>query len=122
MKQNSLEKLLQQDAPPPNPSARLAARRAALAEFARVHPAAVKPGSRGWAQGLLGAWRLSRGPQVNGRDSMPWYTRRLVIGSAASVFIAMFGVTLVWNTVKHEPELAEARPPVEEQFTGSAVS
>ena len=42
MKPNSLEKLLQQEAPPPDPAARLAARRAALAEFARVQPASAR--------------------------------------------------------------------------------
>ena len=39
MNRHSLEKLLQQDAPPPDPAARLAARHAALAEFARLHAA-----------------------------------------------------------------------------------
>jgi Ca-activated chloride channel family protein len=104
MKQNSLEKLLQQDAPPPNPAARVAARRAALEEFARQH-ATSAPARRGLVQGLLGALRLSRN-DTHGRNDMPWYSRRLVIGGAASVFIAMFGVTLVWNAYEQDPRIA----------------
>ena len=42
MNTHSFEKLLQQDAPPaPDQAARLAARQAALAEYARVHAAAA---------------------------------------------------------------------------------
>jgi hypothetical protein len=113
MKQNSLEKLLQQDAPPPNPAARLAARRAALEEFARVMPATAAPARRSRLQGLLGALRLSRNDDTShGRDSMPWYSRRLVIGGAASAFIAVFGFSLVWNTYKQDPQITELEAPV----------
>jgi len=110
MKQ-SIQKLLQQDAPAPNPAARLAARRAALEEFARVH-ADAQPAKRGLLQGLLDAFRLSRNDS-DGRDSMPWYSRRLVVGGVASMFIATFGVVLVWNTYRQDPQVMELPATVE---------
>jgi Ca-activated chloride channel family protein len=109
MKQKSFEKLLQQDAPPPNPAARLAARRAALEEFARANASATQPARRRILQALSDALRLSRN-EADGRDSMPWYSRRLVIGGAASLCIAMFGATLVWNAYERDPRIAELEP------------
>ena len=110
MKPNSLENLLKQEAPQAEPAARLAARRAALAEFARVHSqtandAAPKP--RSLLQGLLGRLRLSRGPQPRGSDTMPWYARRVLIGGAASVFVAVIGTAVVWQTLRQDPEVRE---------------
>ncbi len=113
MKTNPLEKMLQQEAPPPDPAARLAARRAALAEFARVHSSSATehvPRRGGLLQALLGRLRLSRDPQSRGRDSMPWYTRRVLVGGAASVCIALVGVAMVWNTLRHQPEVTALKP------------
>ena len=107
MKQNSLENLLQQDAPPPDPAARLAARRAALAEFAKVNPAqpisptmAAAPERRGLFQALLGALRPSRDTNDHGRDSMPLFSRKALYGGVASIAIALVGSTVVWNTFR----------------------
>src|SRR3954469_7433812 len=108
MKQNSLEKLLQQDAPPPDPAARLAARRAALAEFSRQHPApASKTAGRGVLQGLAEVLRLSRDPEKHGRDFVPWYQRRMLLGGAATLCLAVIGSTVMWNTLRNQPELTE---------------
>ena len=112
MKHNSLEKLLRQDAPPPNPAARLAARRAALDEFARLNASSDRPAARGAIQGLLAAFRLSRN-KTRGSEHMPWYSRRLLIGGAASVVIAMFGATLVWDAYQQDPRIAQISAPVE---------
>ena len=80
MKPNSLEQLLQEQAPPPDPAARLAARRAALEEFARVQPPNAGAGS-GRAgrifQGLLGRLRPSREEQSHGSTAMAWNSRRI---------------------------------------------
>jgi len=119
MKQNSLEKMLQQDAPPPNPAARLAARRAALEEFARANPAVAPVERRGFIQGLLGGFRLFRN-DTHGRDDMPWYSRRLVMGGAASFFIAAFGVTLVWNSYRQDPAITELRSEVKVERAAEA--
>jgi Ca-activated chloride channel family protein len=115
MNTHSFEKLLQQDAPPaPDQAARLAARQAALAEYARVHAAAanepVAPGTSVF-QALLGALRLSREPQSRGRDVMPWYSRRMLLGGAASVCLLVVSGTLVWKTLKVYPEVATLEPP-----------
>ena len=119
MKQHSIEKLLQQDAPAPDPAARLAARRAALAEFAKLHPSpqiAPQPERPGLFKALLGALRLSR-DNDHGRDSMPLFSRKALYGSAASLCLAIVGSTVVWNTLKHDPNVGrlsadavEARP------------
>jgi len=76
MKPNSLENLLRQEAQKPDQAARVAALRAALAEFARVHPQTgndAAPKSHSVLQGLLGRLRLSL--QTRRSDTMPWYTR-----------------------------------------------
>src|SRR5262245_3321555 len=106
MKPNSLENLLKQDAPKPDPAARVAARRAALAEFARVNPqtandAAAKP--RTALQGLLGLLRLSS--QTRGSDTMPWYMRRGALSGAAGICIAVVGSMVVWTTLQHDPDV-----------------
>ncbi len=116
MNTHSFEKLLQQDAPPaPDQAARLAARQAALAEYARVHAAAanepVVPRSSIF-QALSGALRLSREPQSRGRDVMPWYSRRMLLGGAASVCLLIVSGTLVWKTMKLYPEVARLEPQV----------
>src|SRR5262245_57038261 len=112
MKPNHLEELLKQDAPPPDPEARVAARRAALAEFARVHvTSAVEPAkpSTSFFQGLLARLRLSREPQASGSDSMRWFNNRMWMGATASVCIALVGSVVVWNTMREDPRVAEVR-------------
>jgi len=108
MNQSSLEKQLQQQAPAPDPAARIAARRAAVEEFKRLH-GAVAPQStsrRGIFQGLSGLLRPSR-HQQDGSDSMPWITRNMWLSGAASICVALVGGTIVWNTLKQHPELTE---------------
>ena len=104
----SFEKLLQRDAPPaPDAAVRRAARQAALAEFARVHAAAANGSAaprRSLLQALSDALRLS---STQRRDDMPWYSRRMLLGSAASVCLVIVSGTLVWKTVRVQPELAE---------------
>ena len=112
MKPNSLENLLKQDAPQPDPAARVAARRAALAEFARIHPqtandTASKPRSK--LQALLGLLRLSS--QTRGSDTMPWYSRRGLVGGAASIFVAVIGSAVVWETLRQDPQVTELNRP-----------
>jgi len=109
MNPNPLEKLLQQPAPPPDPAARVAARRAALAEFARVQsaPVADSAQSRGFFQALWARWRLSRESNSHGRDSMPWYSRRMLLGGAASICIALVGGMVVWQTLQQDPRITE---------------
>ena len=114
MNRHSFEKLLQQDAAPaPEQAARQAARQAALAEYARVHAAAanepVVPRTSVF-KALLGALRLSREPQSRGRDVMPWYSRRMLLGGAASVCLLVVSGTLVWKTMKVYPEVARLEP------------
>jgi Ca-activated chloride channel homolog len=115
MNTHSFEKLLQQDAAPaPDQAARLAARQAALAEYARVHAAAAnEPVARGRSlfQALSGALRLSREPQSRGSDVMPWYSRRMLLGGAASVCLLIVSGTLVWKTTSIHPELATLELP-----------
>src|SRR4051812_19436473 len=109
MNQSSLEKQLQQPAPAPDPAARLAARRAAVKEFKRLHGAvAQEPATerRGGFQGLLGRLRLSRHRQ-DGSDSMAWYSRKMWVGGMASMCVALLGGTIVWSTLRQHPELTE---------------
>ncbi|HEX6396932.1 MAG TPA: von Willebrand factor type A domain-containing protein [Steroidobacteraceae bacterium] len=112
MNPHSFEKLLQQDAPPPpDAAARRAARQAALAEFARVHAqVANDPASSRWSlfQALLGGLRLSS--QTQRSDDMPWYSRRMLLGGAASVCLVVVGGALAWKTLRVDPSLAELSP------------
>ena len=41
---------------------------------------------------------------------MPWYTRRVLMGGAASVCIALVGVAVVWNTQRLQPDVTELTP------------
>ena len=107
MKPNSLEHLLQQQAPAPDPTARLAARRAALEEFQRVQAAnagAAKPARKSWFQ-ALSAWARPSREQSHGSAIMAWNSRRMLLGGLASVCIALFGSLLVWNVKQQQPEL-----------------
>jgi Ca-activated chloride channel homolog len=112
---HSFEKLLQQDAPPPpDAGARRVARQAALAEFARVQAeASGQSDASRWSmfQALLGALRLSSHTQRS--DDMPWYSRRMLLGGAASVCLVMVGGALAWKTLRVDPSLAELSPTYE---------
>jgi Ca-activated chloride channel homolog len=108
MKQN-LEKLLKQQAPPPDPAARVRARRAALEAFAQVVPeeSAAKPEvakSKGLLQGILAALRLSR--NESGRDTMPWYSNKTLLGSAASLSMATIALMLAWPLIEQNKGVA----------------
>jgi len=112
---HSFEKLLQQDAPPPpDAAARRVARQAALAEFARVQAeASSQSDASRWSmfQALLGALRLSSHTQRS--DDMPWYSRRMLLGGAASVCLVVVGGALAWKTLRVNPSLADLSPAYE---------
>ncbi|HEV7609742.1 MAG TPA: von Willebrand factor type A domain-containing protein [Steroidobacteraceae bacterium] len=123
MNEKSLEaKLARVSAPAPDPEARLRAKRAALAEFSRVHAASAQPGAHkaGRFQGLLGAVRLSRESTSHRRDSMGWSTRTRLFAGAASVCLAVIGFAVVWpmlggggaRLLEHTPENALPPGPV----------
>ena len=42
---------------------------------------------------------------------MPWYSRRMLLGGAASVCLVIVSGALVWKTVRMNPELAQTSPP-----------
>jgi Ca-activated chloride channel family protein len=97
MKVNSIESTLSgMKAPAPDPQARLRAKRAAMAEFTRVHPVrnadAPSPGS----QGLWNAIRLFRDDSSHGRSFMNWFAGRNVFAAAASVCVVGLGIAMVW--------------------------
>src|SRR5215510_12712667 len=98
MKPRSFEEMMKQDAAPPaDPAARRAARQAALAEFTRLNASAANetlPPRRSPFQALLGALRLSREPHSPGSRVMPWYSRRMLLGGAASLCLVIVGGTL----------------------------
>src|SRR5262245_26870984 len=102
------EQMLKEDAAPvADPAARNAARQAALAEFKRLNAQAANetlPPRRSKFQALLGALRLSGESNSRGREIMPWYSRRMLLGGAASVCLVIVGGTLVWKTQQSSPE------------------
>ncbi|MEO8018310.1 MAG: von Willebrand factor type A domain-containing protein [Pseudomonadota bacterium] len=114
MNEKSMEaRLARMSAPAPDPEARLRAKRAALAEFSRLHGAQAASAARktGWYQGLLGALRLSREGTSHGSESMGWSTRTRLFAGAASVCLAVIGLAVVWpmlggggeKLLEHEP-------------------
>jgi Ca-activated chloride channel family protein len=101
MNENSIEaKLARVTAPAPDPAARLEAKRAALAEFARVHAANRQSGETSAApsKGLWDALRLFRIDSSNGRDSMNWFVRRNLFAGAAGACVLALGLAVVWPT------------------------
>ena len=114
MKPRSIEDILRQDAvPAADPAARRAARQAAMAEFTRLNATAANetlPPRRSTFQALLAALRLSRESNSRGSDVMPWYSRRMLLGGAASVCLVIVGGTLVWKTQRLSPEVARLEP------------
>jgi len=103
MKPNSYENVLKETASPaPDPQARLLAKRAALAEFARVNAESAAPADarKGFFQGLSDAWRLSRERQSHGSDVMGWNARSKLFAGAASVCLAVVGFAVVWPMIR----------------------
>ena len=103
MKPKSYETVLKETAAPsPDGEARVFAKRAALAEFARVNAEQVAPPpiKTGFIQGLLGALRLSRERQSHGSDVMGWNARSKMFAGAASVCLAVVGFVVVWPMIK----------------------
>ena len=43
---------------------------------------------------------------------MPWYSRRMLLGGAASVCLLVVSGTLVWKTMKLYPDVARLEPQV----------
>jgi Ca-activated chloride channel homolog len=101
MNENSIEaKLARVTAPAPDPAARLEAKRAALAEFARVHAAnsQSEESSAAPSKGLWDALRLFRIDSSNGRDSMNWFVRRNLFAGAAGACVLALGLAIMWPT------------------------
>jgi Ca-activated chloride channel homolog len=120
----SFEKLLQQDAPPPpDAAARHAARQAGLAEFARLHAGAANESTaprRSLFQALSDALRLSS--QLQRSDDMPWYSRRMLLGGAASVCLLVVSGALVWKTLRVYPAANVMAPAPYEPGDANRVS
>jgi Ca-activated chloride channel homolog len=85
-------------APTPDPQARLRAKRAAMAEYARMHASASQSEQTYAAasQGLWNALRLFRDGSSHGRTSMTWFVSRNVFAGAASVCVVGLGIAMVW--------------------------
>jgi Ca-activated chloride channel homolog len=85
-------------APTPDPQARLRAKRAAMAEYARMHGSASQSEqtSSAASQGLWNALRLFRDGSSHGRTSMTWFVSRNVFAGAASVCVVGLGIAMVW--------------------------
>ena len=103
MKPKSYEKLLEETAaPPPDPQARVLAKRAALAEFNRIHAAdAAQQPKRGFFQGLLGAFRHSGESHSHGSDVMGWNSKSRMLAGAASICVAVLGFAVIWPMMKN---------------------
>jgi Ca-activated chloride channel family protein len=82
-------KLARMTAPPPDPHARVAAKRSALAEFARVQAA---------SQASAAPARLSR-QESRGRFAMNWLVPRGWNGAFASLCVVALGTALIWPIV-----------------------
>jgi Ca-activated chloride channel family protein len=97
-------------APAPDPQARLRAKHAALAEFARAH-AANQPHLQGRFQAL---WRRLRpSPETNsGSSSMNWLMNRGLMAGAAGVCVLALGVALVWPNLSRDIEDVGGVPAV----------
>jgi Ca-activated chloride channel homolog len=125
MSERSFETELARLAPPaPDPAARLSAKRAALAEFARVHTHAPEeegaPRKQNAFKAFLTALRLTREEQQHGRTPMSISTRNTLFGSAATLSVAVLGVALMWPTIRRDgglpaPELPPARNAIEQR-------
>jgi Ca-activated chloride channel family protein len=93
-------RLKRMTAPPSDPQARLAAKRAALAEFARVQ-AANDEASRAASQGSDAPQRLSR-QSSRGRFAMNWLVPRGWSGAFASLCVVALGTSLMWPMISRQ--------------------
>ena len=106
MKDSLAEQLKKIEAPAPGAEARAAARRAALAEFARVQE--TRSDSPVRSQGSWSWLRLSR--TNNGSPQMKWVVSRAMFGGVASLGITVFAVAVLWPMFRNSPELQSRDP------------
>ncbi len=128
MSDRSFEADLARLTPPAvDPAARLKAKRAALAEFARVHAdrAESEQGARKQSalKGFLASLRLTRDGQRHGRAFMSTSTRNTVFGSFATLSVAAIGLAVMWPTIQRDgglpvAELPRAHSAIEEPPAG----
>jgi Ca-activated chloride channel family protein len=101
MNENSPEaRLGRMTAPPPDPMARLLAKRAALAEFARAQ-AANDDASHTSSQASDARQRLSR-QEGRGRSAMNWLVPRGWSGAFASLCMVALGASLMWPMISRQ--------------------
>jgi Ca-activated chloride channel family protein len=121
MKDRSVaEKLENLAVPKPRAEARLAARNAALVEFARVQaqgdlrdqPASVLPDAApAVRQGFWSRLRLSRDDSRHGSSRMKWgLVSRTAFGAAASGCVAAFALAMMWPMFRGDADLPSALP------------
>ena len=104
MKPKSYETVFKEmAAPPPDPEARVLAKRAALAEFARANAGASAPAvpKKGFFQGLLGRVRLSDDSQSHGKEVMNWNAKSRMFAAAAGICVAVLGFAVIWPMVRN---------------------
>jgi Ca-activated chloride channel family protein len=93
-------------APTPDPEARLRARRAALAEFDRVHAQDGEPGTaaRADTKGFLGLLRFFRdGPKP--ASATGWASRNRVLGGLATACVVVIGGSVMWLMPPEQREI-----------------
>jgi Ca-activated chloride channel family protein len=88
--------LREQPAPPPDPQARLRARRAALDEFARV-------------QVNKQAQAAEAGISVLPAKARAWANRTRTFAMAAGIGVAVIGIAITWPMLNHDPDLLGPR-------------
>jgi Ca-activated chloride channel family protein len=111
---DTAEKLARINAPPPRPAARLAAKRAALDEFARVQAGRAPRPAYAAQEPRQGFWswlRLSR--NHNGGTRMRWVVSRAAFGGVASACVVAFATALLWPMFMNRRDLPALPPPVE---------
>jgi len=98
MKESIESTLANLEVPTPDPKMRLRAKRAALAEFERVHAASQDNAatSAQSSQGLWNALRLFREGSSHGRTSMTWFVSRNLTAGVATVCVVGLGIAMVW--------------------------
>ncbi len=114
MSDHSFESQLARLAPPEiDPATRLKAKRAALAEFARVHAhdATHVESKQNTLKALFAKLRLIRDEQRHGRALMSVATRNTVLGSFATLSVAALGVALLWPTIQRDGGLPTSELP-----------
>ena len=132
MSDHSFESQLSHLAPPTiDPAARLEAKRAALAEFARVHADDSEHehtrSSRKGLKAFFASLRLTREHSQHGRALMSVSTRNTLLGSFATLSVAALGVAVMWPTIQRDgglvvPELPAQRNSIEQTSSTRPVS